>query len=104
MPIIESLGKRLVTPRQSITCRQEKQPCRFTPKNLERPINLIVLFWTVGVSQSTRKEATYTVGEYENYMPKKQVLKTGGLKLMTYLLQVNSATNCATAQPNITNG
>ncbi|MED6246092.1 hypothetical protein ATANTOWER_012749 [Ataeniobius toweri] len=59
-----STGKRLGTPwtgRQSITGQhrdtQNKQPRThpFTPKgNLERPINLTVMFWTVGGSWSTR--------------------------------------------------
>ncbi|MED6278391.1 hypothetical protein CHARACLAT_023336 [Characodon lateralis] len=93
----QSTGERRGTPwtgRQSITGQhrntKDKQPCShsFTPKgNLEKPNNLTV-FWTVGGSRSIWREMGTTCFLHaERPQPR------------TFLLQGNSATNCATMQP-----
>ncbi|MEQ2233772.1 hypothetical protein ILYODFUR_025292 [Ilyodon furcidens] len=68
---------------------QDKKPCPhpFIPKgNLERPINLRVMFLTVGGSQSTQRQTTHARGEHANSIQKDKELNP------------DSDTNCATVQ------
>ncbi|MEQ2266896.1 hypothetical protein XENORESO_020959 [Xenotaenia resolanae] len=58
-----------------------------TPKgNLKRPINLTGMSWTVGGSQSTRREPTHANSMQKDPYP--------GVEPRTFLLRGNSATNC----------
>ncbi|MEQ2303988.1 hypothetical protein AMECASPLE_022416, partial [Ameca splendens] len=52
--------------------------------------------WTVGGTRSTWKEPRHAWGEHANSMQKDP---RPGVKPRTFLLQGNSATNCATVQP-----
>uniref|UniRef100_A0A3B3XAB8 Sushi domain-containing protein n=1 Tax=Poecilia mexicana TaxID=48701 RepID=A0A3B3XAB8_9TELE len=82
---------------RNITCvrilSQDTQPCThtLTPReNLEKPINLTVMFWS---TQRTH----HAQGEHANSMQK----DTGpGIEPRTFLMQGSSSTNCcATVQP-----
>ncbi|MEQ2250209.1 hypothetical protein ILYODFUR_037539 [Ilyodon furcidens] len=93
----QSIGGRRVTlwtGRRSIAGQhghtQDKQPCThsLTPKgNLEEPINLTVMFLDSGRKPEYPKRTHACTG------------KTCKVTL-TFLLQGNSTTNCATVQPS----
>ncbi|MEQ2292299.1 hypothetical protein AMECASPLE_021761, partial [Ameca splendens] len=67
-----------------------------TPKgNLGRPINLTVMFWTVGGSQSIQRKPTHGWEELTNSMQKDA---RPGVEPRTFLLQGNSATCAVTVR------
>ncbi|MEQ2235125.1 hypothetical protein ILYODFUR_038436 [Ilyodon furcidens] len=102
----QSVGERQSRPctgRQSIAGQhrhiQDKQPCThsFTPKGYaERPVNLTVMFLDCRRKLEYPERTHACRGEHANSMQKDL---RPGFKPRTFLLQGNSATNCATMQP-----